>query len=480
MAMQRISFSEWLPDQPGLSGALTTASNVVSQSIGYGPLPLPVSIAASADETLYTLHTTQNAAGTTLLFAGGTTKVYQVSPVGAFTNVSGTTYATPVKNRIRFTQFGRSTVFANDADKIQYFDSGSSTAFADVAADAPIARYITVVRDFVVVANELVSSVRKPSRVRWSGINDETTWAFSQTTQSDFQEIPDGGNIVGITGGEFGLILMDNAIVRMSYIGTPFVFQFDNISRGIGCFEENTVAQYQGITFFLSADGFYMCDGQQVTPIGSEKVDRHFFATLTLSEIHTMSTAIDPIRKLVVWSYPTVGNKRKLLIYNFKTGRWTSADAVVDYLSDASTGDITLEQLDSISGSLDDLGQSLDSSAFIGGQHFLGGTKNADIFSFTGLPRTGLIQTGDIDVGAASMVKLAMPQIDNGSASVAVASRNRLDVEVVYPAAVAASDENRVSLRSQGRYHRISVTPTGDNWKNAIAVDVDIVPTGGR
>ena len=78
------------------------------------------------------------------------------------------------------------------------------------------------------------------------------------------------------------------------------------------------------------------------------------------------------------------------------------------------------------------------------------------------------------------MVKLAMPQIDNGSASVAVASRNRLDVEVVYPAAVAASDENRVSLRSQGRYHRISVTPSGDNWKNAIAVDVDIVPTGGR
>jgi len=480
MATQRISFGEWLPDQPGLSGALTVAKNVVSQAIGYGPLPLQVQIATGAAENLVSLHTATQTNGTTALFAAGTTKVFKISPVGAFTDVSGATYSTPGADRIRFTQFGEQTIFTNNFDKLQAYNVNTSTDFADLSASAPVAKFITVVRDFVVVANTLESTTNYASRVRWSGINDETTWTYSQTTQSDKQDIPDGGNIVGITGGEFGLVFLDRSIVRMSYIGTPLIFQFDNISRGTGCLEANSIAQYQGVTFFLSDDGFYMCDGQKVTPIGSEKVDRYFFETINLSDIATMSAAIDPIRKLVVWNYPTTGNIRKLLIYNFKTSRWTDAETETDYISDASTGDVTMEDLDTISSSLDSLTQSLDSSAYIGGQHFLGGTRGTSIFSLTGLPSAGFIETGDIDIGATSLVTLARPQIDGGSASVAIASRNRLDGAITYSDNVAASDENRVSLRSSGRYHRLRVTPSGTAWANAVAVDIDVVPQGGR
>lgn len=478
MATQRISFGEWLPDQPGLSGALTVAKNVVSQAIGYGPLPLQVEIASGASEQLVTLHTATDSDGDTVLFAAGTAKVFTVSPVGAFTDVSGATYSGT--DRIRFAQFGAQTIFTNDADKLQAFNVNSSTDFADLDSTAPVARFITVVRDFVVVANTLESTTRYSNRVRWSGINDETEWTYSQTTQADYQDIPDGGNIVGITGGEFGLVFLDRSIVRMSYIGTPLIFQFDNISRGTGCLEANSIAQYQGVTFFLSDDGFYMCDGQKVTPIGSEKVDRYFFETLNLSDISTMSAAVDPIRKLVVWNYPTSGNVRKLLIYNFKTGRWTDAETSMNYISDASTGNVTMEDLDTISGSLDALDQSLDSAAYIGGQHFLGGTFGTSIYSLTGLPSAGYVETGDIDVGANSVVTLARPQIDGGSASVAIASRSRLDGAITYSDDVAASDENRVSLRSSGRYHRLRVTPSGTGWTNAVAVDIDVIAQGGR
>ena len=479
MATQRITFGEWLPDQPGVSGALTEAKNVISQAIGYGPLPQPVTIASSAGENLYTLHHARKSNGDTLLFAGGLASVFTVSSVGVFTNVSGATYTTPSADRMRFTQFGNSTIFTNNADKLQYFDINTSTQFADLAATAPVAKYITVVRDFVVVANTLEGSDRYANRVRWSGINDETEWTYSQTTQADYQDIPDGGNVVGIRGGEFGLVLMNRSIVRMSYVGTPFIFQFDNISRGTGCMEENSIAQYQGITFFLSDDGFYMCDGQTVKPIGSEKVDRWFFDNLDLSNISTMSAAVDPIRKLVVWNFPASGAVRKLLIYNFKTGRWTNADAETTYVSDASTGTVTLEQLDTISGSVDSLAQSFDSAAFIGGQSFLGGLKDQNVYSFTGLPRAGEIVTGDVEAGQ-SVVTLARPQVDGGSATVAVASRGRLDAVLSWSSDVAATDENRVPLRSAGKYHRLKVKPTGDNWRNAVAIDVDVNPQGGR
>ena len=270
MATQRLTFGEWLPDQAGLAGALTSAKNVVPQAVGYGPLPLPTRLGDSgAGEDLLTLHTAKDSSGEVKLFAGGKEGVYSVSALGVFTDVSGATYTTATDDRIRFTQFGKSTIFTNNSEPLQYFNLDTSTAFADLSADAPVAKYITVVRDFVVVANTKESGDIYGSRVRWSGINDETTWTYSQTTQSDFQDIPDGGNIVGIRGGEFGLILMDNAIVRMSYVGTPFIFQFDNISRGTGCIEENSIAQYQGVTFFLSQDGFYMCDGQGLHSIVS-------------------------------------------------------------------------------------------------------------------------------------------------------------------------------------------------------------------
>ncbi len=281
-------------------------------------------------------------------------------------------------------------------------------------------------------------------------------------------------------GGEFGLVFLERAISRMTYVGTPFIFQFDNISRNKGCMVAGSIAQYQGITFFLSDDGFYMCDGQQVIPIGSEKVDRFFIDDASESDYNSMSAAVDPIRKLVIWNYVATDGNRKLIIYNFATKRWTYADAGTDYLSEASSTTVTLEQLDSISGSIDALTTSLDSRLYVGGKYFLGGTLGAKVYTYTGTSATGQIATGDIDLGGQSVVTLARPQVDNGSGTIAVASRQLLSQDVTFGTAVAADSENRVSLRSAGRYHRIQVNPTGADWKNAVAVDVDVTGQGVR
>jgi len=116
--------------------------------------------------------------------------------------------------------------------------------------------------------------------VQWSDINDSTDWTAGAASQSDFQDIPDGGDIRGMTGGEFGLVLMEKSVVRMTYIGAPLFFQFDTLTRSLGCYEARSVVQYGAMTFFLSDDGFYVCDGQQVKPIGAERVDDWFFANL--------------------------------------------------------------------------------------------------------------------------------------------------------------------------------------------------------
>lgn len=479
MPTQRIVFGEWMPDQPGISGALSDAKNCVSQAVGYGPFPQSVEFSEAAAENLTSIFASKQPDGVTKLFAAGRTKIYTVSGVGALTE-ENTGYTTSATERFRFTQFGDNIIATNNSEKLQSWVLGSSSAFADLAAAAPIAKYITVVRDFVVVANTYESSKQEQYRVRWSGINDESTWTPSATNQADFQDIADGGQIMGIRGGEFGLVLLERSIHRMSYIGTPLIFQFDNISRNKGCMVSGSITQYQGITFFLSDDGFYMCDGQQVQPIGSEKVDRWFLDDVSENDYGTMSAAVDPVRKLILWNYKSKDGSRKLIIYNFNTKKWTYADAGTDYISDASSASSTLEELDSISASIDALETPLDSILFAGGKYFLGGTFGTKVTTYTGLPMTARIQTGDIEAGGQSLINLARPQVDQGSATIAAASRRLLSEDITYGTPVAADDDNRVGLRNSGKYHRIQVNPTGARWKSAVAVDIDIVSQGVR
>jgi hypothetical protein len=482
MATTKLTFGEWMPDQPGISGALNDAKNVVSQAIGYGPLPTAARFSAAASENLTTLVAGKTPANATKLFAAGSTKIFDVSGVGALTNVSKSGGYTPnaSADRFRFTQFGNVIIGTNNSNPMQAYTLGTSTAFADLAAGAPVCKFLTVVRDFVVTALTTESTTVYPSRVRWSGINDETEWGSSQVTQADFQDIPDGGQIVGIRGGEFGLVFLEKGISRMSYIGTPFIFQFDNISRGKGCIAAGSIAQTQGVTFFLSDDGFYSCDGQQIQPIGSEKVDRWFFANADENAFETMSAAIDPVRKLIIWNFRTTFAQRQLIIYNFKTQKWTYGDAGADFVSDASTSAVTLEGLDSISASIDALPVSLDSILYMGGKYFLGGTQGVYVVTYNGAPATGQLITGDLNAGGRSVVTLARPLVDNGSATVSVASRTLLNQELSFSTPVAADSENRVSLRSNGNFHRFKVVPTGDNWTTAVSLDLELSGQGTR
>lgn len=436
-------------------------------------------------DSVYLNFTSGTAADGTFTVTKLTADTFTITTTSATTSgnvrisASETGFNTPANERIRFTRFGNRTIAANFGDRLQSFVADTSTSFRNLSDDAPIAKFVTVVRDFVVCAHLDSAGGNLPYRVQWSGINDETTWTSSQITQSDYQDIPDGGHITGIRGGEFGLILMEKAIHRMSYVGTPFVFQFDNISREKGCIASGSVSQYQGLTFFLSDDGFYLCDGQQVVPIGAEKIDRFFFNDAD-PDFTTMSSAVDPVRKLVLWNYKSKFAERKLLVYSFTTKKWSVMMASSDYISDATTASVTVEQLDSVNSSLDALSVSLDSNLYAGGKYFLGGTSGTKVVTFSGANKSATIETGDISTGGRSLVNLARPQIDNGSATIALASRTLLNEVVTFGTATAADSDNRVSLRGSGNYHRIQVNPTGDNWKMAVAVDVDIQPQGVR
>lgn len=469
-----IDFGEWMPDQAGITGAIQEAYNVIPQAIGYAPLPEAVDLSAAASETLTNAFATKFG-GTTTVFAAGTTKLFKLDSSDlSLDNVSKTGGYTTA-DRFYFTQFGQKLIAANGNAKLQVWDLGGSTLFADLDAAAPTAKFVTVIRDFVVAAN--TSSA--PSTVYWSDINDETDWTPSDLSQSDSQIIPDGGDIRGITGGEFGLVLLEKAISRMSYVGAPLFFQFDTIAKNIGCYESNSIAQFGNLTFFLSDDGFYMCDGQMVTPIGAEKIDRFFYANVDQSKMNEMSATVDTIRKLVIWQFTDIFARKRLMVYNWQAKKWSFGETDTNYLAPIASAGTTLEALDTY-GTMDTIATSFDSRLWAGGKFVSAGTRGTKIVTFTGQPKTGFITSSDIGNGSQSIITLAKPKIDNGTSSVAVYSRNLLTEIPTFGTATASDSENRVSLRSSGNYHRVRVYPQGADWEAAIGVDITIIPTGGR
>jgi hypothetical protein len=554
MAISRISFGEWTPDQPGITNGLQKAENVFPQAVGYGPIKSAVDYSDSASENLNNVVAGKTVVGATIVLAGGPTKLFKldatdlsldnvskasrsITTVARTTNVvtittsanhlysigdtvtvtavgntdingtftvltvptpttftyddagtnivsgadTGTvvfTYTTPTNQRWRFTQFGNVIVAANGGNRLQGYNLDTSSTFQDLAADAPASRYVTVVRDFV-VSGYIGSTF--PNRVQWSALGDESSWANSATTQADFQDIPDGGSVVGVTGGEFGLVFLDRAIHRMSYAGSPLVFQFDNISRNLGCYEANSIIQYGGTSFFLASDGFYACDGQQIIPIGNEKVNRYFYSDAEESLLNLMSVAVDPFRKLIVWSYASTSSAvpNKLLIFNFQTNKWSSGTTSVSRVASSSSPAFTLEGLD-VFGNLEQISSSFDDRVWLGGKMQFAGVKNAKIITFSGAPMTATIETGDIEVpGTTSAITIAKPIVDNGSGNVALFSRRLLNQQVVFGSQVVADSENRVSIRGVGRYHRLQLTPTG-SWTSAVGTDIDLNGLGTR
>lgn len=475
MAITRVTFGEWLPDQPGVIGALTTAKNCFPKAVGYGPFPQEVDYSDAAPQDLTAAAAAKDTNSITSIYAAGTTRLFKLDTSDfSWDDISAVTYSGT--SGWKFTQFGNSLIAANESNTMQYIDVMSGTTFADLAADAPKAKFVTVVRDFVVSGYQSANK----NRVQWSGINNEKTWTTSATTQADFQDVPDGGFVQGVTGGEFGLVLLERSIVRMSYVGTPLIFQFDNIARNRGCFEPNSVIQWQGITYFLGDDGFYACDGQNLKNIGAEKVNRYFFNSLREADLGNMSAAIDPINNLVVWGYPTVDLDYRVLVYHVPTGKWSYSDSTATRVAPVSTPSITLEGLDAFSASIDALGISLDSRNWLGGKLLLLGINGNKLITFTGASKTATIETADIAADTnQSMITMIKPIVDNGTGSASIASRLQLNQTVSFPTVTAANSENRIGARSYGRYHRVKLQPSGD-WTTAIGVDVEIQQAGTR
>ena len=494
-----IKFGQLQSDLPAYqnSGALKV-DNVIPLKEGYKSLP---GFQALSSQGLtggaVGLFSSFQASGVTN-YAGDATKLYQMNSSQVFIDKSksggyNNSTTSNARDFWNFTQFGTNIIATNHADNIQKFNQGTDSAFSDLVSIK--AKYITVINNFVVAGYTTESSTSYNQRVKWSGLNDSSTWSPSQATQSGFQDIVgEHGNIVGIVGGEnSGIIFFEKAIYRMSYVGTPLIFRFDKISDNIGAFCDKSIVSFGSMIFFLAQDGFYMLSsGQQLTPIGNGKVDDFFYDDLS-SNLDGICSAIDPNNSIVVWSYrgsdatatSTINNK--LIIYNYSVDKWSTGSGLdLQFISTASQEAFTtLESLD-VLGNLDNLPKSLDSYFYGEGIVGLAGFNSENKFGkFIATSLSATVDTTEFEgvEGRRSAIINVRPIVDSeeDSATVTVTPITRssqLD-NISVGTAVSTQDSGDCPIRSNSRYHRIRVSVTG-NFKTMSGVDIEARPEGKR
>lgn len=483
--MALIPFEEWRPDMPALSKWSREATNVVSAEESYRPFKGLVAfsddLAARAQGAAWFRRTD----GTVAMFAGDTTNLYVLDGT-TWGDESGDTYACGADGNWRFIQFGTLAIAVNGVDDPQKYDLTSTDPWEDLLGSPPIGTYIAVVRDFVFMGKIGAT----PQRIAWSGLNNAEVWGSDPATQTDFQDLPDGGDVTGLVGGEYGLIFQETAVRRATYEGPDVIFRLDKIANDLGCSIPNSVAGLLNRAFFLHKSGFYMVlDGQTVVPIGRGKIDRTFWAEFDETNHFRSSAAIDPVNGLYVFAYPTSGGSgtpNRLLIYNWATERWTRIETSVEFVfSGVSQQSVDLEGLDTF-GTLDALPYSLDSGYWSGALSLLlyGFTTDHESGSFSGLTLEATLETGEFNPGKGrrSVISELRPLIDGASdMTVRLGMRETQQASVTYGDAVGLTPAGMAPVLGSGRYFRAKVTlPAGDNaWGNAQGIDdINAQPDG--
>ncbi len=460
-----MKFSEWMPDRDDFENPGLTAAHNVLPGTFYKPIRTLSSQSNALDDTCIGGFSTKDDDGLSFNFAGTATKLYKLTS-GSWSDI-GTTYSTTGENRWVFKRFGNNIIASNGENNIQSIDIASENSFSNLGGTPPKAKHMAIVRDFLVLGNIELDSANK---VQWSGINDITEWTAGQK-ESGAQVFPEGGAITGMIGGEYGLIFQENQITRMEYQGPPLNFSFDVIETGLGAITSGSIIRFGIQVFYLSNNGFYVTDGTQSFPIGTEKIDKYFFAKADELSLYKMTSAIDPINKLVIWSYASKtggGTVDSLIIYNWDQKNWSEASLDHELIYTSLSEDHTLEDISALYATLDLVPASLDSRIWQGGTLVLS-TFDTDhmLASFTGgSVLAGTLKTGEFELNEHQMtlVTQVWPEID-GSIDVKLTSRDTHQSAATTTGQIGVNSIGFSPFADSGRYHSFEFN--FNNWTRA-------------
>lgn len=461
-----VKFGPWAPDQPYTDGAMIDVCNAISYAGKYRALPTESEVSVSLVTGALNGFSSRLVNGNSKTYIGTASKIWERSGAG-WTDVSNGTYTLASGSRWEFAQYS-DDIYAVSIDETMQNQTGATGAFTDVSG-GPKAACIGNVRQFIVVGDVDESGTLYPHKVRWCAIDNPADWTPAEATQAGAQELDaQDGRVMAIKGGEFGIILQQNAITRMVYIGAPIVWQFDKIDSRHGCEVAGSAVRVGREVYFLSHDGWRVTDGSgQSVNIGQGMINKWFRDNLMTGSKQKIRGAYNPDWRSVVWTFPSSnggGANDSLLIYSIDDKRWTRGNYGLVALWDGSTNSVTLEGLDSYFATLEDVTPNLDDPFWLGGEgKFQGMNATGYLVTLDNTPGTATFETNDSQLtqSGTTRVQGIEPVID-GTTTVQVGYKTLPADTITYTAAQGVTARTGIaSFQIAARWLRAKFSVSG-------------------
>lgn len=494
-----VPFGEFLPAFPKQNNpGCIVANNCVPAEGGYspfyGPEESPTTVTRSGGGTASTFLSPVKGAqlffrndGTAIIAGGSETRLFvRVGATAEETAVAASVVDGEFWDFAQFNDFVFATSIANDPQYLTDIDT--DTTWSTLPGTPPKARYCERFADFLMLGN--IDGA--PNRIQWSSFNSPAgSWTASRLTQAGSADLnPTQGEITALVGGRYPMVLQERGMSLVQYVGPPTVWQVSLVSEDRGCTAPFSVATIGSQTYFLSQDGFGMTNGSEFIPIGSQRVNKWFFETADNASINRTQAAVDWANRSIIWSFRSVGAtvNDRLLIYSWEENRFSTATLSSDWLVGSRVDATSLEDLDALFATLEDVDPSMDSAIWLAGDRVMGAfISSGSLATFNTLNGTALQadwETGAFQPspGVRAFVSEAQPVLDASDWTMQVAAvaadNERMEATSTYN---SPGVNGAIPLRADGKEMRLAARmPAAAIWRRAQGLQLTFRGAGRR
>jgi len=192
---------------------------------------------------------------------------------------------------------------------------------------APITHNYLLVSDsrFVILfgANGTGSTVLDPMLVRWSDQESPFVWETLPTNQAGEQRLSLGSGIVTAVQTRQEIVIITNqAVYSMQYLGPPFVWGFQPLGDNISIMGPNAAVLASGVVYWMGVDKFYYYDGR-VQTLNCD-LRRFVFSDLNREQNQQVFAGTNEGFNEVWWFYCSAESTAidKYVIFNYAENAW--------------------------------------------------------------------------------------------------------------------------------------------------------------
>ena len=160
--------------------------------------------------------------------------------------------------------------------------------------------------------------------VRWSDAENAYTWAPLRTNSAGSQRLSAGSFIIcAMRTRQEILIWTDLGLWSQQYIGTPYIFGFDQIAEGLSILGPNAMVNVGGMVLWMDRGIFYVYTGQvQELPCA---VKDYVFNDFNYLQAYKAYAGHNHAFSEATWFYPSASSQEndRYVTYNYTDQIWT-------------------------------------------------------------------------------------------------------------------------------------------------------------